>query len=65
MADETDNPDRSDTENYGLASDASQPIRARNCTGSSLCHIIKLIIINPQCGHYGKIIDRWIDSTTC
>ena len=40
MADETRNPDRSNTGNYGQARDASQPIRARDFTGSSLCHII-------------------------
>ena len=38
MADKTRNPNRSNTENCGPARDASQPIRARDFTGSSLCH---------------------------
>ena len=33
------NPDRSNTENFGPARDASLPIRTRDFTGSSLCHI--------------------------
>ena len=36
MAIETRNPDRSNTENYGPARDASQSIRARDFTASSL-----------------------------
>ena len=35
MADETRNRDRSNTENYGPARDTSQPISARDFTGSS------------------------------
>ena len=31
----------SNMETYGQARDASQPIRTRDFTGSSLCHIIK------------------------
>ena len=37
--------DRSNAENYGPSRDASrsQPIRTRDSTGSSLCHIIELV----------------------
>ena len=37
MADETRNPDRSNTDIYGPARDASQLIRARDFTGSIAC----------------------------
>ena len=40
MADKTRNPDRSNTETSAPAHDASQPMRTRDFTGSSLCHII-------------------------
>ena len=40
MADETRSADRSNTETYGPARDASQPMKTRNFTGSSLCLII-------------------------
>ena len=43
MADETRNPDRSNTETYGLARDACQPMRTRDFTGSSLCHKITFV----------------------
>ena len=47
MADETRNPDWSNTETYGQARDASQPIRTRDFTGGSLCHIISIGLL-PQ-----------------
>ena len=35
-------------ENYGQARDVSQPIRARDFTGSSLCHILINFILNSE-----------------
>ena len=43
MAGETRNPDRSNTETYGPARDACQPMRTRDFTGSSLCHKITFV----------------------
>ena len=48
MDDETGNLDRSFTKNDGPASDACKAIRARDFTGSSLCHIIN--IYNSKAG---------------
>ena len=45
MADETRNPDRSNTENYGPTRDASQPVRACDSTGSNLYYIYIYIYI--------------------
>ena len=45
MADKTRNPDRSNTETSAPAHDASQPMRTRDFTGSSLCHIMQNITL--------------------
>ena len=45
MADETRNPDRYNTETYGVAHDESQPMRTRDYTGSSLYYIINIYIL--------------------
>ena len=45
ISDETRNPDLSNTKTYGSACDASLPIRTRDFTGSSLCHVIKQVNI--------------------
>ena len=45
MADEIRNPNRFNTETYGPARHASQPMRTRDFTGSSLCHIMQNITL--------------------
>ena len=58
MADATRNPHRSNTQTYAPARGASQPMRTRHFTGSSLCHTI--IIMDMIIGFRSLVLLRKI-----